>query len=389
MKTLKRTLAFILTASLLLCILPASVSGLDDAEPLALSIVSDKTEYGAAGLAKVVVTAENTGGETLNDVRVDFLPDETVRVYSQGSASLAGISLEPGETIELPFFVCLNRDKVRMNLFDRLFLAIRISFKRLQGFKELQIQPDEESGNVNAAQNLSFGQTVVALRARADYTTGQLPMTKAEIIAFYNQYANAMKAYKGSVTVTKKSGTTTTIHEISPDFISNIAEDMLPNDYEQKPTYTFVNGKSTSGNVTLSAWLPRSDSPLMSELSPAEPNGVKSATCVTSGSGRKITIVMNDDKTSGTTALSDKPKYVSKCMDTLKLTAEDLQPFTVENANINYTGCKIEAAFDAQGRMTKLDITTPVNIVCTLRYSVTRINADITGTYKGNYTFTY
>ena len=214
-------------------------------------------------------------------------------------------------------------------------------------------------------------------------------MTKAEIIAFYNQYANAMKAYKGSVTVTKKSGTTTTIHEISPDFISNIAEDMPLNDYEQKPTYTFVNGKSTSGNVTLSAWLPRSDSPLMSELSPAEPNGVKSATCVTSGSGRKITIVMNDDKTSGTTALSDKPKYVSKCMDTLKLTAEDLQPFTVENANINYTGCKIEAAFDAQGRMTKLDITTPVNIVCTLRYSVTRINADITGTYKGNYTFTY
>lgn len=212
----------------------------------------------------------------------------------------------------------------------------------------------------------------------------------SKVIEFYNQYANAMKTYKGKVTVTKKDGTTSTIQSITGgSVVKNIALDLLPNDYTEKPTYTFVNGKSTKDNKDLSKWLPRGDYAKMSELSPTGTNGVKSATCVANGSGCKVTIVMNDDKTSGANALRDKPKYVSKCMDTLDLGPEDLEPFTLQDANVNYTGCKIEAVFNAQGLLTKLDITTPANITGKLKYSLIGINADVTGTYRGNYTFAY
>ena len=212
----------------------------------------------------------------------------------------------------------------------------------------------------------------------------------AQILTFYNKYANAMKSYKGRVTVTKKSGTVSTIKSITGgSVVKNLALKMLPNDYEQKPTYTFTNGKSNKDNKTLSSWLPRNYSPLMSELSPTGTNGVKSATCVRSGSGWKVTIVMKDDVVTGASALNAKPKYVSKCMDTLDLKAEDLDPFVLENANVNYTGCTIVAVFNAQGLMTKLDVTTPANITGKLKYGIIGINADVTGTYKGNYTFTY
>lgn len=212
----------------------------------------------------------------------------------------------------------------------------------------------------------------------------------AKVVAFYNQYGNAIKAYQGKVTVSKIDGTTSKVNYIKFAAITKgIAEDMLPNDYKDKGTKTFVNG--VSGDTKLSSWLPRDDSPKLSELSPTAPNGVKSATCVVSGSGWKVSIVMNDDMTSGATALTDKPKYVSKCMDTLSLSAEDLGDFVLKSATVNYTGCKIDAVFDSQGRITKLDILTPANIKGDLAYKSLDLlkDTDVTGDYKGNYTFTY
>ena len=212
----------------------------------------------------------------------------------------------------------------------------------------------------------------------------------AQVIGFYNEYGNAAKSYKGSVKVTKKSGTTSKITAISPEMVRGQAEKMLPNDYKEKPTYTFVNGTSTKDDKKLSSWLIRDKSTKLSEISPTGDNGVKSATCVASGSGCKITIVMKDDITSGPTALNDTPKYVSKSMDTLDLKADDLKPFKLKDATVNYTGCKIEAVFDAQGRLIKLDATTPANIVGNLSLAgINIIKADIVGTYKANYTLTY
>ncbi len=214
--------------------------------------------------------------------------------------------------------------------------------------------------------------------------------SQQEIIRFYNRYGNAMKVYKGKVTVKKRSGTTSSIVNITGgQGVRDYAEKFMINDYQQRPTYTFTNGKSDRDNVNLSEWLPRYQSLALSVLSSTGDNGIKYVTCEAVGDGCRITIVMKDDLVSGADALSAKPKYVSKCMDTIELTAEDLKPFVLENADVNYTECKIEAVFNAQGLLTKLDVKTPVDMACKVRYGLIKIDADITSTYDANYTFTY
>ena len=258
---------------------------------------------------------------------------------------------------------------------------------------------DVSETGTDVSTTLKPGETTTKSTTTKPVTvTAPVNGSMSQVLTFYNQYANEMKSYKGKVTITKKSGTVSKITKLATDNlpfglgdkIRNKAEEMLPNDYEQKPTYTFTNGKSNKDNKNLSNWLPRDYSSKMSELSPTGTNGVKSATCVKSGSGWKVTIMMLDDHTSGANALKDKPKYVSKCMDTLDLGPEKLDPFTLLEADVNYSECKIEAVFDSQGRMTKLDVTTPAKISGNLKgYGVTLKDTRVTGTYKGNYTFTY
>jgi hypothetical protein len=216
----------------------------------------------------------------------------------------------------------------------------------------------------------------------ADTVNAPVGGTAAQIVSFYNKRADELRTYKGKVTVTKKDGTVTVINSISGgNVVKNLAQDMLPNDYTTKPTLTFTNGKS--GSTTLTKHLPRGDQAKMSVLEPA---GVSSASCVKSGSGWKVTIALKKETVN---SLSGVPKYTSQCMDTLDLTADDLKPFTLQSARVDYVNCKIEAVLDAQGSITKLDITTPAQITGKLKYGILGINADVTGTYKGNYTFAY
>ncbi len=246
----------------------------------------------------------------------------------------------------------------------------------------------DETTAVGETTTAAPGETTTAV------ATLKLPIggTSAQVIGFYNDYGNAMKSYKGKVTVTKKDGTKSDVNYIAFAAITKkLAQDMLPNDYKEKPTYTFVNGTSTVDGKTLSKWLPRDKSDKLSELSPTGANGVKSATCTASGTGCKVVILMNDDIVTGESAINAPSKYVSKCMDTLDMQPKDLEPFILKGATVNYTGCSIEAVFDDQGRMTKLDILTPANIKGDLAYKSLDLlkDTDITGNYKGNYTFAY
>lgn len=206
--------------------------------------------------------------------------------------------------------------------------------------------------------------------------------SKAQIVSFYNQYANELRNYSDKVTVQKTDGTVTVINSISGGaLVKNLAKDMLPNDYTAKPTMTFVNGKS--GDTSLARHLPRGKQSKMSVL---QPEGVASATCVPSGGGWKVTIALKPESVD---QLSGVPKYTAQCMDTLSLTDDALKPFTLQSANVTYSNCKIVAEMDSLGRITKLDVSTPATITGKLKYGLIGIDADITGNYNGNYILTY
>ena len=205
--------------------------------------------------------------------------------------------------------------------------------------------------------------------------------SKADIVNFFNKYATAMKQYTGKVTVKRVQGTTSKINSITGgDAVKDKAEPLLPNDYPQTSTKTFNGGKASDG-TTLAKFLPADD--LTAYNVPAE--GVKSATCVKQGSGWKVSITLVPESGTG---LQYVPKYHSKCFDTLSLSEDDFKPFTPKSTTVNYQSGTYTFVLGADGRITSISVSEPANVVCKLSLGIS-IDADFTGTWKQDYTFTY
>ena len=205
--------------------------------------------------------------------------------------------------------------------------------------------------------------------------------SKADIVSFFNKYATAMKQYTGRVTVKRVQGTTSKINSITGgDDVKDQAEPLLPNDYPQTSTKTFNGGKASDG-TTLAKFLPADD--LKAYNVPKE--GVKSATCVKQGSGWKVSITLVPESGTG---LQYVPKYHSKCFDTLSLSEDDFKPFTPKSTTVNYQSGTYTFVLGADGRITSISVSEPANVVCKLSLIIS-IDADFTGTWRQDYTFTY
>ena len=205
--------------------------------------------------------------------------------------------------------------------------------------------------------------------------------SKEDIVKFFNKYATAMKQYTGKVTVKRVQGTTSKINSITGgDAVKDKAEPLLPNDYPQTSTKTFNGGKASDG-TTLAKFLPADD--LKAYNVPKE--GVKSATCVKQGSGWKVSITLVPESGTG---LQYVPKYHSKCFDTLSLSEDDFKPFTPKSTTVNYQSGTYTFDLGADGRITSISVSEPANVVCKLSLGIS-IDADFTGTWRQDYTFTY
>lgn len=205
--------------------------------------------------------------------------------------------------------------------------------------------------------------------------------SKAEVINFFNKYASAMKSYTGKVTVKRVEGTTSKINSITGgSAIKNVAEPLLPNDYPQTSTKTFNGGKASDGE-TLSHFMP-ADSRSSYKVDVA---GVKSASCTKQGSGWKVTFTLVRESGEGLTFV---PKYHSACFDTLSLTPDDFSPFEPVSTTVNYECGTFTCVFNADGTIASINVSEPANVVCKLKMGLS-IDADFTGTWQQQYTFTY
>lgn len=205
--------------------------------------------------------------------------------------------------------------------------------------------------------------------------------SKAEVITFFNKYASAMKSYTGKVTVKRVQGTTSKINKITGgDTIKNIAEPLLPNDYPQNATKTFNGGKASDG-TTLSSFMPAKDRSSYK----VDVAGVKSASCTKQGSGWKVTFTLVRESGEG---LVFVPKYHSACFDTLSLTPDDFKPFEPVSTTVNYECGTFTCVFNADGTIASINVSEPANVVCKLKMGLS-IDADFTGTWQQQYTFTY
>lgn len=212
--------------------------------------------------------------------------------------------------------------------------------------------------------------------------------SKAEIVAFFNKYATAMKQYKGKVTVNRVQGTTSKINSLDPNKILGIdliatAEPLLPNDYPKTATKTFNGGKASDG-TTLASFLPAAKRASYN----VDPAGVKSASCVKQGSGWKVSITLVTESGEGLTYV---PKYHGSCFDTLSLTPDDFKPFSPKSTKVNYQSGTFTFVLNADGTLASINVSEPANVVCKLTFgnSNVGIDANFTGTWKQDFTFTY
>ena len=212
--------------------------------------------------------------------------------------------------------------------------------------------------------------------------------SKAEIVAFFNKYASAMKQYKGKVTVKRVQGTTSKINSLDPNKILGVdlvakAEPLLPNDYPKTATQTFNGGKAADGTA-LASFLPASKRAAYN----VNPAGVKSASCVKQGNGWKVSITLVVESGEGLTFV---PKHHGSCFDTLSLTPDDFKPFSPKSTKVNYQSGTFTFVLNADGTLASINVSEPANVVCRLTFgnSNVGIDANFTGTWQQQYTFAY
>ena len=208
--------------------------------------------------------------------------------------------------------------------------------------------------------------------------------SKAEIVAFFNKYASAMKSYTGKVSVKRVQGTTSKINSITGgSAIAGIAEPLLPNDYPKTDNKTFNGGKASDG-TTLASFLPAAKRASYK----VDPAGVKSASCVKQGSGWKVSITLVTESGEGLTYV---PKYHGSCFDTLSLTPDDFKPFSPKSTKVNYQSGTFTFVLNADGTLASINVSEPANVVCKLTFgnSNVGIDANFTGTWQQQYTFAY
>ena len=209
--------------------------------------------------------------------------------------------------------------------------------------------------------------------------------SKADIVAFFNKYASAMKSYTGKVSVKRVQGTTSKINSLNPDKILGIdliakAEPLLPNDYPKTATKTFNGGKASDG-TTLASFLPAAKRASYK----VDPAGVKSASCVKQGSGWKVSITLVTESGEGLTYV---PKYHGSCFDTLSLTKDSFGPFEPVSTKVNYQSGTFTFVLNADGTLASINVSEPANVICKLKKGIS-IDADFTGIWQQQYTFVY
>ncbi|HZJ78004.1 MAG TPA: hypothetical protein VFD52_04310 [Clostridia bacterium] len=208
--------------------------------------------------------------------------------------------------------------------------------------------------------------------------------SKADIVKFYNTYANATKAYSGTVKIHREQQKKADLAKFEVKFLRGLANGMLSKAMGERDIKdkTFTKGKSSDG-TTLVKFLPPGDKAKMSTLTASQ---VKSATCTATDGGWKVKLTLVEEKV----GYNGNPKAHQASMDILAVTDKDVDPFEIvkDTCEFKYSGATIEAVVNEDGLLDSLKIFEPVYITATLKKGVS-IDAEVNGSWEQDITFKY
>lgn len=205
------------------------------------------------------------------------------------------------------------------------------------------------------------GTTVVSATTAAQVTS------KDEVCTAYNSALNALKDYKGSVTVHKDEKIDMTITEFSlpapMEQVNSVMRSIVPDTLED---YSFENGvRSDDKDVTLTGTIPP-----FNKTACVGAGNVSVAEIKDTSGGKEITLKLIPENSSYDGTATTPTPNMSSLLDPLDFATSNMGPIGIQKAQISYPEATITALTDSAGRMTKLTIQLPVVVSCTGGMSV-------------------
>lgn len=215
------------------------------------------------------------------------------------------------------------------------------------------------------------------------------PTNMMDMVEYYNSAANNMKTSKERFGVNRT--TVQVIKFVKPTLMASLANSLLK-DLDGKTVSRdelFENAKSLiegSANTPMT-FLPLKDKSYMSKLTAA---GVKSATCEAVGDNDVITINLISETVA---ARLDPPTY-SSCMNSIAADINNVKEVKIgDNAMATYSGGKIVAVIDPQGRLLSVSLYGRGDIKGSVEAGTIKIptvkEAELYGTFTETYTFNW
>ena len=194
-----------------------------------------------------------------------------------------------------------------------------------------------------------------------------VPSLENDVVVYYNQAINALKDYKGTVYMTKKTTTDVQLSEPVPQAIKNILISVADGiSGTSKTSYTFFNGTNLNGvKITYAVQPLGREACLTAE-------GVNSSFARMSdneGGIESITISLVEESSVYDGTVVQNPIHNMCIIEPLNPAILDLAPVYITNAMINYPETVAGITFDKKGRVDSIDIRVPMEIDFTCRIS--------------------
>ncbi len=203
----------------------------------------------------------------------------------------------------------------------------------------------------------------------------------------YNDGINALKNYKGTVTIKKTSTTNIQVQDV-PQVVAAIVGPVCENlAGTTENTYTFIAGKTLDGKAITDVVEP------MGRNANLSAEGVHGSYTKFTGDelipqSLSIQLVPEAERFDGTSMVNVAPHNAS-VMETINLGTLDLGPIKIYEAESSYPGTEIYAEFDNLGRITSIKLVRPYDMVATGKAGPISVTAGFHIEQTEEYTITY
>lgn len=203
----------------------------------------------------------------------------------------------------------------------------------------------------------------------------------------YNDAVNALKNYKGTVTVKRVSTTDIQVQDV-PQVVAAIVGPVCENlAGTTENTYTFIAGKTLDGKAITDVVEP------IGRKADLSAEGVHGSFTKFTGDelipqSLSIQLVPEAERFDGTSMVNVAPHNAS-VMETINLATLELGPIKIYEAESSYPGTEIYAEFDNLGRITSIKLVRPYDMVATGKTGPISVTAGFHIEQTEEYTITY